>query len=122
MLIVIYNSNPSNKPNLPTSRGWRLYNQEDWEALRVAVDNYFFYLPSGDAELSFGLTAYYSYEEWLADYQISEIDINLFMSKFQPQAGNVPYLDWLLGTDFYVPDIATQPDDEPMYPEQDAYA
>ena len=44
------------------------------------------------------------------------------MTKFQPQAGNVPILDWLLGTDFYVPDITVQPDDEPIYPEMDAYA
>lgn len=122
MLLVVYNSNPSNKSDLPTSKGWRLYNQEDWEALCVAVDNYFFYLPANDAELSFGLTYYYSYEEWLADYQVSEIDINWFMTKFQPQAGNVPCLDWLLGTDFYVPDIATQSEDDPAYPEQDAYA
>lgn len=122
MLLVIYNSNPSNNPELPTSRGWRLYNKEDWASLCVSVDNYFYYLPTDDAELSFGVVSYYSYQEWLVDYQVSEIDINLFMTKFQPQAGNVPILDWLLGTDFYVPDIAVQPDDEPIYPEMDAYA
>jgi len=121
MLLVIYNSNPRLKEDKPTLRGWFLFTREEWSTLCTAVDNYFFYLRE-DAELSNGLVGYYSYKEWLADYQVSEIDINWFMTKFQPQAGSVPCLDWLLGTDFYVPDIATQSDEDPAYPEMDAYA
>ena len=116
MLLVIYNSNPSNNPELPTSRGWRLYNKEDWESLCVSVDNYFYYLPADDAELSFGLVSYYSYQEWLADYQVSEIEFEIMGVKTRS------ILDEFLGTDFYMPDIAVQLDDEPMYPEMDAYA
>lgn len=115
MLLVIYNSNPSNKPNLPTNRGWSLYSLEDWTSLCTAVDNYFFYLPPNDAELSFGMVSYHSYEEWLANYQVSEVDVDKFIAGFQ-------LIDFLLGTDFYIPDIATQPDEEIDYPEMDAYA
>lgn len=114
MLLVIYNSNPSNKPDIPTSRGWSLYPSEDWASLCTAVDNYFFYLPSDDAELSFGLTSYYSYKEWLADYQVSEVDVNKFTANFQ-------LIDILLGTDFYVPDFLPIEVEE-IYPEMDAYA
>jgi hypothetical protein len=122
MLLVIYNSNSQNISTLETIKGWSLYTQEDWAALCKAVDNYFFYMAQEEPELlAFGLIGYYSYKEWLSDYQVSEIDINWFMTKFQSQAGTVPCLDWLLGTDFYVPPFL-QLEVEVDYPEMDAYA
>ena len=125
MLLVIYNSNPSNETNVPTSRGYRLYNQEDWEALRIAIDNYFFYLPDNDAELSFGLTSYYSYEEWLADYQVSELSEYAYNSLVGSNFLTVS-LNNLLGSDFYEPPFLKLDidilDDDPIYPERDAYA
>ena len=55
MLLITYNSNPQNNSDLPTIRGWSLYTPEDWQSLWLDVDNYFFYLPSGDAELEFSV-------------------------------------------------------------------
>lgn len=113
MLLVIYNSNRYNKPELPTYRGWSLLTKQEWESLCIAVDDYFSCVPSDYAELSFKLVSYYSYHEWLDDYQVSEVEI-----------GGYEYdiLYHFLGTDFYIPDTVVQPDDEPIYPEMDAYA
>ncbi len=116
MLLVTYNSNPSKKSDLASSKGWSLYTKDEWATLCQRVEDYFYYLPEGDAELSFGLTSYYSYDEWLADYQVSEVKEYLLGSD------EYAVLDHFLGTDFYIPEIATQPDDELVYPEMDAYA
>lgn len=115
MLFVIYNSNPHNKPELPTIRGWSLYSKEDWWALCHNVDHYFYIIPEGDAEISNETIFYYSYEEWLADYQVAEVDMNKFI-------GGYHLIDVLLGTNFFVPELSTILDDDAIYPEMDAYA
>lgn len=115
MLFVIYNSNPRNNPNLETQKGWSLYRPEDWAVLCMAVDNYFFYLRK-DVMLENKSAEYLSYREWLADYQVSEVEDKEYAYQ------DLQFLNTMLGTDFYVPDIATQPDDDLLYPEQDAYA
>ena len=81
MLLIIYNSNPENKPDLPTIKGWSLSTPEDWQSLWMDVDSYFFNMPFVETELEFrvegiGRIYYTSHEEWLADYQVSEVDIN----------------------------------------------
>ena len=115
MLLVIYNSNSQNKPDLPTVKGWSLYSEEDWQSLWMDVDSYFFNMPIGDAELDFHGIYYDSHEGWLADYQVSEVDTN--KPYFDSQL--IEQLDLILGTDFYIPDIAQYSDDDPIYPEMD---
>lgn len=126
MLLVIYNSNAQNKPDLPTIKGWRLYTSEDWSTLCVAVSNYFFYLPQDDAELCFSVEGYdsvyyYSYEEWLSDYQVSEISKHAEETLLEYN-DNVELLCFLLGHTFYSPDFLPADIEEVDYPEQDAYA
>lgn len=98
-LLVIYNSNPQNKPDLPTASGWAFYTKKDWEALCEAVDNYL----------------YWTADEWLSHYQVFELnDIAILPSTDKTILNNY------LGTSFYVPDLTV--DDDPVYPEMDAYA
>ena len=115
MLLVVYNSNPYCIANLETQKGWSLYRPEDWAVLCMAVNNYFFYLRE-DAMLENKSAEYLSYREWLADYQVSEVEDKEYAYQ------DLQFLNTMLGADFYVPDIATQPDDDLLYPEQDAYA
>ena len=121
MLLVIYNSNPQqNKPDTPTIKGWSLFTSEDWQSLWMNVDSYFFNMPIGDAELEFGVEGigriyYTSHEEWLADYQVSEVDIN--KPYFDSQL--IDKLDLIFGTNIYIPFIAQNLDDEIIYPEMD---
>ncbi|MCA6430204.1 MAG: hypothetical protein IM613_12285 [Cytophagales bacterium] len=98
-LLVIYNSNPQNKPDLPTASGWAFYTKKDWEALCEAVHNYL----------------YWTADEWLSHYQVSELpDVAII------QTLEKTILNKYLGTSFYVPDLTV--DDDPVYPEMDAYA
>lgn len=111
-LLVIYNSNPQNKPDLPTASGWAFYTKKDWEALCEAVDNYL-YWTSG--EVLEHPILYSSYDEWLSHYQVSELpDVAIIQTLEKTVLNNY------LGTSFYVPDLAV--DDDPVYPEMDAYA
>lgn len=116
MLLITYNSNPQNNPDLHTIRGWSLYTLEDWQSLWMDVDSYFSYLPSGDAELEFNVkgigSVYYDcHTGWFNDYQVSEIDINKPYFSLEI----IENLDLILGTNFYVPYIF----DDPIYPEMD---
>ena len=118
MLLIIYNSNPQNKPDLPTIKGWSLFTPEDWQSVVVAVDDYFFHMPPEDAELYFGVEGihgiyYDSYKEWLADYQVSEVEDKEYAYT------DLQFLNTVLGTNFYTPDIAQNTDDELTYPEMD---
>lgn len=117
MLLVTYNSNPANKKGELTFRGWSLYTEEDWTTLCHNVSNYFFYMAQEEPELlAFGLIGYYSYEEWLADYQVSAIE------EYNLDSTETELLDYFLGTSFYeppFPDLQITVED---YPEMDAYA
>ena len=118
MLLVIYNSNPNNKKDFVTFRGWSLYTEEQWSTICNTVRDYLFY-EAPDAELlAFGLIGYYTYEEWLADYQVSKVEEYLLGSD------ETALFDYFLGTSFYEPPYFDIDIEEVYidYPEQDAYA
>ncbi len=117
MLLVIYNSDPTGvKPN--PSRGWALYSHTEWGLLCEYVQTHFssmgtplVYAPEGKSPVY-----YRTYQEWLADYQISVIsDI---AAQRLGMLADTWFVDMLLGTSFYVPDLT----DDPVYAEMDAYA
>ena len=118
MLLVIYNSNPSNKKGEITFRGWSLYTEEQWSTICNTVRDYLFYEAPNAEFLAFGLIGYYTYEEWLSDYQVSVIkDCNL-------SSEETALLDQFLGTHFYEPPYFDIDIEEVYidYPEMDAYA
>lgn len=116
MLLVIYNSNPANKKDFATFRGWSLYTEEQWSSICKTVRDYLFY-EAPDAELlAFGLIGYYTYEEWLADYQVSKVE------EYNLDSTETTLLDYFLGTSFYEPPYFDITIEEVDYPEMDAYA
>ena len=115
MLLVIYNSNPIGCPEINPARGWLLYSESEWLALKESAAVHFsfdnaeplvFMPPDCDP------VYYTSYDEWLADYQVSVVLYN-FAAYIDNQQ-----LDFVLGTDFFEP-CFLQDDDEPIYPEMD---
>ena len=115
MLLVIYNSNPSNKKGEFSFKGWSLYTEEQWSTICDTVRDYLFY-EAPDAELlAFGVIGYYTYEEWLADYQVSKVE------EYNLDSNETTLLDYFLGTSFYEPPYFALTIEE-VYPEMDAYA
>ncbi len=116
MLLVTYNSNPANKKDFATFRGWSLYTEEQWSIICHSVRNYLFYDAPNAELLAFGLIGYYTYEEWLADYQVSQIEERYLNSD------EYAVLDSFLGTSFYEPPYFEVTIEDVDYPEMDAYA
>jgi len=109
MLLVIYNSNPRNYDLSYSYKGWSLYTENEWAYIVNQVLYNYHHTLSGC--LRYKEKTYYSLEEWLDDYQVSTVENHVAQS-------SVDILNALLGTDFFEPKF----EDEPVYPEMDAYA